>query len=261
MSDTMSLNDIDLNSRQTRSQRAFHRMLATASPGACLIQRGGGVQATIVPAVPSVSVVNSVFYTDPTALEASLAEIAEAYAAAGIGHWGVLVPGQDQDTARLLRAAGHSRRGVPVVMGGCIDLTKQHSREVQIELEPSPTAAMVGRLNDIAFGIPAPHTLADALQDVDRSIRAYVARRNGRIACGLLVSHTARNLYTWGLAGTPEARKSLVAIKLMRIVLRDAIQLGCETVTCETTPAAQAIAEYFRMQPIGRVSMWEHRAD
>ncbi|HTB50807.1 MAG TPA: GNAT family N-acetyltransferase [Solirubrobacteraceae bacterium] len=256
------LDDLELSSRQDRSQRAFHRVLATASPGARLIEREGGVQATIVPAAPSISVLNNVFYTDPSALEASLAEIADAYVASGVEHWAVSVPGQDRDTARLLRAAGHSRRAVPVVMGGRIDPTKQPGRNVRIELEPRPTAAMVGRLNDIAFGVSAPHTLADALQDVDdRSIRAYVAQLDGEIACGLLVSHTDRNLYTWGLAGTPEARKSLIAIRLMRVVLRDAIELGCRTVTCETTPAARAIAEYFRMRPIGHLAMWEHRTD
>lgn len=257
-----TLDDQDLRSRQNRSQRAFHRALATASNGAHLIEHSGGVQATIVPAVPNVAVVNNVFYTDPRALEASLSEITEAYASAGVRHWAVAAPGRDEYTARLLRAAGHSRRVAPMIMGRRIPTIKPSIPAAQVELEPHPTAAMVGRLNDIAFGVPAPHTLADAFQGIDdRSMRAYVARHRGAAACGLLVSHTARNLYIWGLAGTDEARKSLIALKLIGVVIHDAIRLGCETVTCETTPVAQAIAEYFKMRSIGRIAMWERRAD
>jgi predicted N-acetyltransferase YhbS len=120
---------------------------------------------------------------------------------------------------------------------------------------------MVARCNDVAFGVPAPLTLADAFASVDDdAIVAHVALRDGELACGVLVTHVERNLYTWGLAGTPAARGSIVAVRLMRTVLRDARDRGCETVTCETTPAAQTIAGYFRMRPLGRLALWERRA-
>lgn len=258
---TSTVDSEQLSSQQNRSQRAFHRTLASASPGAHLIERKGGIQATIVPATPDISAVNSVFYDDPEALEAALPDITAAYTAAGVARWAVLVPARDQQTARVLQTAGHTRRVAPMVMGRPLDQVKPPSRNIQIELDPDPTAAMVGHLNDIAFGIPAPHGLADALRGVDnRSIRAYVARHDGEIACGLLATHEANNLYTWGFASTPEATKSPIALRLMRIVVRDALDVGCTTTTCETTHTGQAVAEYFRLRPIGRLAMWEYRA-
>ncbi|HWF74182.1 MAG TPA: hypothetical protein VG186_12595 [Solirubrobacteraceae bacterium] len=251
--------DGDLMRRQQRSQRAFHRALAGASPGASLFEADGGVQATVVPAAARFALVNSVFYDDPQALGRSLSEISERYASAGVGHWGVWVPAADQPTAKLLRSRGHTRRMAPMVMGGRLHAPPARE-EPELELDAQPAAAMVARCNDLAFGVQPPDTLSAAFQrDDGTGYLAYVARRGGELACGLIVRHDHGNLYTWGLAATPAARGSLLAIKLMRVVTREAARAGCLTVTCETTPAAETIARYMRLRPIGRWALWERR--
>ncbi|MGP0051403.1 MAG: GNAT family N-acetyltransferase [Solirubrobacteraceae bacterium] len=253
--------DTDLMERQRRSQRAFHRALGLASPGAQLLEGDGGLQATAVPAAPRFALVNGVFYDDSAALERALPELAAFYGGAGVAHWGVWVPGPDAATARLLRARGHTRRMTPMVMGGPLR-DPASDRELDLELDLDAAAALVGRCNDIAFGVRPPDTLAAAFQtDAGTGYLTYVARRGGELACGLLVRHDAGNLYTWGLAATPAARGSMVAITLMRAVVRDAVRAGCRTCTCETTPAAQTIATYMRLRPIGRWALWERRGD
>ena len=253
--------DAELMERQRRSQRTFHRAIAAASPGARLLEGGGGLQATAVPAAPRFALVNSVFYDDPPALGHALPELSEFYDSAGVAHWGVWVPGTDAVTARLLRSRGHTRRMAPMVMGGPLQ-DRVGDRELEIELEVGAPAGLVGRCNDIAFGVRPPDTLSAAFQvDAGTGWRGYVARRGGELACGLIVRHDSGNLYTWGLAATPAARGSMLAITLMRAVIRDAVRAGCETCTCETTPAAQTIASYMRLRPIGRWALWERRAD
>lgn len=255
----MTCQDDELVRAQVVSQRAFHRALGGASPGAHVLDLAGGVQATFVPATPRMAIFNSVFYREPDALLAGLEDLAERYASAGIDHWTVWVPPGDRDVARALRAAGHSRRTVPMVVGGRLDELALEP-ELEIELARGITPVAVARCNDDAFGVP-PGTMGRAMGELaGQGTRAHGVARDGAIACGVLVRHDAGNCYPWGLAATSAAQGSIVAIELLRRVLLDAQRAGCTTTTGDVTPAGLTIARYLGMRQLGRWDMWDRRA-
>ncbi len=59
--------------------------------------------ASVVPAIPDRSIVNSVAYRDADSLAAALDELAAEYDEAGVEAWTVWVPEDDRDAARCSR--------------------------------------------------------------------------------------------------------------------------------------------------------------
>src|SRR4051794_28333689 len=100
---------------QRRALGAFVRLLGRSSPGSAVLDRDG-VVASIVPAVPDRSVLNSVVYRDAEALGAVLDELAETYEDAGVAAWTVWVPEDERDAAALLDRTGHRLDAAPTAM-------------------------------------------------------------------------------------------------------------------------------------------------
>lgn len=94
----------------------FHwfRMVGEASPGGRALEPDG-VVAAIVPAAPERSVMNSVLYRNPQALEAAYDELAAAYEEIGAS-WTVWVPPGDAAAAALLETCGHVLDAEPMAM-------------------------------------------------------------------------------------------------------------------------------------------------
>jgi hypothetical protein len=255
-----AIGDAELHRRQQRSQRAFHRTLAQRTPDGVVLERPGGVQATIVPTAPRLALLNSVLYEDRESLLEALGELRDAYGRAGVEAWAVWVPPWDRPAARMLRDAGHSRGGALMVTAAALaDLDLEP--EDEIELEPHPTAEMVAWCNDQAHAVAPEQSMVAALAALEGTeTRAYAVRRRGRLACAGLVRCDAGNCYPWGLAATEAARGSMAAIELMRLILRDALAAGCETGTGEVTRAGETIGAYLGKRPIGRYDVWVGRA-
>jgi hypothetical protein len=160
--------DRDLRRRQAASQRAFYRMLATASPEARLFELHG-VQATIVPVSPWFSVFNSVLYEDARSLQETLPAVAEQYERAGIGAWTVWVPPGDHKARGVLKAARHVCDSTPLLMGAPISAIDLQSR-IELDVLDRPTWGDVARCNDRAHGVLQPWTMAavfDRAEDPD----------------------------------------------------------------------------------------------
>jgi hypothetical protein len=105
------IDEEELRRRQTASQRAFYRAMASGSPGASLLELQS-VQATLVPVREWFSIFNSVFYDDPGDLERAHAALTRAYDAAGIKAWTVWVPPHELRAAttrsrRILASGAH----------------------------------------------------------------------------------------------------------------------------------------------------------
>jgi hypothetical protein len=133
--------------------------------------------------------------------------------------------------------------------------------ETEIELERDPTSEMVARCNEHAHDLRSDQSMARALSGLDATeTRVYAARCRGELACAALVRYDGPNCYPWGLAATPAARGSIVAIELMRLILRDALAAGCETGTGEVTRAGETIGAYLGKRPIGRYDVWVGQA-
>src|SRR4051812_8921250 len=130
------------------------RTLAECSGGHVLAL--DGVTACVVPAVPDRSLPNSVLYEEPDAAAEQLDDLAAAYDAAGVRAWTVWVHPGDDALARTLAARGHVLDATPTAMN-LDDLGRlPAARELPpgVTIEHPGDAAVLGRLNDEAYGLP-----------------------------------------------------------------------------------------------------------
>src|SRR5436190_8103151 len=168
-------------SLQRRALAAFVRLLGRSSEGSSVLHRDG-VIASIVPAAPARSVLNSVVYRDPGALEAALEELAGAFEAAGVTAWTVWVPDTEREAASLLEEAGHVLDAAPAAMvRELASIPDPAPDELDWDSEARPQ--VVGRINDAAYGFESG-TFGAAMTHLppDVPLRLYQARVDGQPA-------------------------------------------------------------------------------
>jgi ribosomal protein S18 acetylase RimI-like enzyme len=237
--------------------RHWARLVGSASPGARALERDG-VLATLVPAAPERSVVNSVLYESSAGLAAAYDEVATAYAEIG-ATWTVWVPPRDRQAQAVLAPAGHVLDAEPLVMA--VEL-------IQVERPPAGALedwtadgdpAEVGPLNDrsYTFGTDS-FTRAYAGLPRDR-LMTYVARRDGRaVGCLMIVDHEG-NADVEMVAVVPEARGHGIAGGLLGHALADAVERGLETSTLVSTRLGRRVYERLGYRAFGTLQMWERR--
>jgi ribosomal protein S18 acetylase RimI-like enzyme len=248
----------DLRRRQAESQRGFYRMLASASPGARLLELRD-VQATLVPVRPWFSVFNSVLYRDVASLRAALPRLADEYERAGISAWTVWVPPGDEGARDLLRDAGHLCDGTPLLMAAPISAINLRSR-MPLELLDRPTWRDVARCNDLAHGVLEPWSMAAVFESAeDPATRLYAATDGGRVVSALIAREQERDCYFWFVATAPDAQRRGLASELLRHALLAAHRRGCETTSLESTKAGVRLYTSLGYSSLGRFEMWERR--
>jgi GNAT superfamily N-acetyltransferase len=240
------------------SMKAAWRGLGPATPGGRTIKRDGLV-ASVVPAVPERSVMNSVIYDDPGALEASLDELAAGYEEAGVIAWTVWVPEHDRQSAELLAGAGHVLDATPAAMV-CDPAQVEPPDESRLELMPEPNFAHVAAINDRAYGYrEGPFTRAFGGAPPDQ-VHLYVAAVDGEpAACVVAEDHDETDCGIYWVATLAEARGRGLGTALMRKALADAHQRGCRTSTLQATKLGQPVYERLGYRSIGTLEMWERR--
>jgi GNAT superfamily N-acetyltransferase len=240
------------------SMKAAWRGLGPVTPGGRTIEPDGLV-ASVVPAVPERSVMNSVVYEDPGALEASLDELAAGYDEAGVLAWTVWVPEHDSQSAELLAGAGHVLDATPAAM--VCDLAQvEHPGEAELELLPEPTFAHVAAINDRAYGYAEePFTRAFGSAPPD-GVHLYVAAVDGEpAACVVAEDHDETDCGIYWVATLAEARGRGLGTALMRRALADAHQRGRRTSTLQATKLGEPVYERLGYRSIGTLEMWERR--
>ncbi len=244
--------------RQVQSQRAFYRALAGGSPGASLIELDG-VQATLVPVREWFSIFNSVLYTDAASLEQCHAQLAAAYAEAGVKAWTVWVQPTDADTGIMLQARGHHLDSTPMLFAADIR-SLELNPVIELDLDPDPSWRLVAEINDRAHGVLEPWSMGAVLQTMrDPSSHLHVARADGKPVSALLGREYEADCYFWFVATVPEARGRGIASALMRHALRLAGRRGCTTTTLESTRMAETLYANLGYHALGRYTMWELR--
>jgi GNAT superfamily N-acetyltransferase len=240
------------------SMRASWRGLAHATPGGSALERDGLV-ASIVPAVPERSVMNSVIYDDPATLRSSLDELARAYEEAGVLAWTVWVPEHDRESAALAEAARHVLDATPAAMI-CDPATVEPPPADALGLVADPTFAQVAEINDRAYGYreqPFARALGHLPGD---AAHLYVADVEGTpAACVVAEDHDDGDCGIYWVATTREARGRGLATALMRLAVADAHERGCTTSTLQATKLGQPIYERIGYRSIGTFEMWERR--
>jgi GNAT superfamily N-acetyltransferase len=251
------LNRSEWLARMRDSMEAFFRALVDATESARMVERDG-VFAAIVPASPDRSFFNAVLYTRPEALRAALEEVADAYEDAGVRAWTVWVPEDHRDVREMLESAGHILDASPRAMVRELDgFSEPEISGIDWYAEPD-CGLEVGRLNDIAYGIPEAGfevAIGEGLDDV----RSYVARLDGEpAACVGVMGHNG-DAGIWAVATLPEARGRGLSTALMHQALHDAAQRGCETTTLQATKLGRPVYERLGYRDLGAIEMWERR--
>jgi GNAT superfamily N-acetyltransferase len=243
---------------QRRSLEAFVRMLGRGSPGAALFERDE-ILASIVPACPDRSVINSVTYRDPASLEAALPELAAAHDRAGVRAWTVWVPDDDRRAANLLEAAGHRLDATPAAM--VLDLAGLPDPDDEgLDWDSRASRADVARINDHAYGFESP-TFGAALADLpaDVPLRLYQARVDGEPVSALGTVDEGDDCGIYLVGTLKEHRGKGLAGRLLHQALAEARQRGLRTSSLQATELGQPVYERLGYEVIGTLEMWERR--
>src|SRR3954464_4676964 len=142
----------DAIERHRRALMSFTRLLGSGAETSRVLEPRG-VTASVVPAVPDRSIVNSVAYADTASLQAALGELGAAYDDAGVRAWTVWVPEDDRDAVELLENSGHRLDATPTAM--IADLTELPDPDHDdLDWSLDADTEVVGRINDLAYGWP-----------------------------------------------------------------------------------------------------------
>jgi GNAT superfamily N-acetyltransferase len=253
--------DAALVARHAASQRAFYAAIAPGTPGGVVVSLPGGVQASMVPAARSRSLLNAVVYDDPELLLRQRDGIEEAYGVAGIEAWTVWVKPGDEDVARELEAAGHRLDGRPRLMAAELGSMDLGAPEPPVLPDREPTWAEVAAANDAAYGAPPERSFVPALRTLRRrGARPWVSWRGEEVASALATFLHDDDCYVALVATVPAFRRRGLAIGLLRRALRTLRdEDGAVTTTLEASAAGAPLYERLGYRARGDLSLWERR--
>lgn len=239
------------------SFRASLRLAAQGAPDTRLLELDG-VTAAVVPATPDRSVLNSVTYDRPEALEASLQDLAAAYEKAGVRAWTVWVPDADARVARVLEAAGHELDASPRAMFMELDRLGE-APGPEPDWSGEWDLAGAGLVNDRAYGDPDGlwESAFGALPE--GSAHLYLAHLDGEPASFVLVHDHEDDCVFWFAATVPGARGRGLVSGLLHRALRDARDRGRRTSTTEATAMGRPVYERIGYRDLGPLHMYERR--
>jgi GNAT superfamily N-acetyltransferase len=253
----------DLAAVHRRSHRVFfERLGAGGSPGSQW-RSWGDVGAAIVPVTPDRSLPNSVVYQRPEAVLEHYDMIAQAYADAGVGAFTVWVePGDEALLVPELARRGHVRDTAPLLQAAALaDLDLPALAGAPLDLVPEPTFAELGRLNDLAWGLPTG-TLAAAVSGLDGHPGEAIVRtavHDGEPACTLCVFVVGTDAYVTLVATLPQARGQGLATRLLAHTLLEARVDGAVTTTLEASTDGAPVYERMGYRSLWRLGMYERR--
>ncbi len=246
----------NLSERPYLSLWPFIRMVAGSSAGASLLELDG-VIASVVPATPGRSVVNSVAYTSAASLEHALEALAAAYAEASVRAWTVWVPEGDTAAQRLLAESGHALDASPAAMA--IELAGFDGRASSgLDLDRSPAPADIGRINDAAYGFDGDFTRAFAQRP--NELNLYAARVDGEPLACVGSIHEKGDCGIYLVATLPAARGRGLSSELMAVALREARESGCGSASLQATAMGEPVYARLGFSAFGTIQMWERRA-
>ncbi len=243
---------------QRRGLTAFVHMFAGGAERSSLFERDG-VVASIVPAVPQRSVINSVVYRDADSLGAALDDLAHAYEAAEVLAWTVWVPEHDRDAAAILKSAGHRLDASPIAM--VLELARLADADRDgFDWDAAAAVEDVTTINDLAYGFEVG-TFAGGLAGTPpgMAMRLYQARVEGRPACVLATIDDRDDCGIYMVATIKEHRGRGLARRLLHRALSEARERGMRTSSLQATRFGYPVYERLGYEPIGALEMWERR--
>jgi GNAT superfamily N-acetyltransferase len=241
-------------------KRALHDwlgILGAAAPESQLIDVEG-MRGAIVPACPTRSIPNSVSYTDADSLAAGLDAVSAAYWDAGIEAWTVWVPDFDVDAIALLTEAGHVYDGAPTAM--TLELADfEPAQDASLEWSDAASPADLGRINDLAYGLPADSGVAAGLAAPGPGLTIYDARVGGEVACVLGTADHGSDLGIYFVATDPRHQGGGLAGRLVRVALAAAKQRGLRTASLQSSARGKPVYEALGFVAQFQLHLYEKR--
>jgi GNAT superfamily N-acetyltransferase len=249
---------------QRNSLRDYIEVVASASPGAQLIELDG-VLAAAVPATPERSIPNSVSYGDADALAAAHDELVARYNRAGIAAWTVWVPESDRDAIEFLGRAGHRFDGSPAAM--TLELADFGSPDLgDLDWDRNCDGETLGRVNDRAYGHEGEDGYAGALSGLREhaGLRLYRALAHGEpVSVLATIDHTdpdgATDCGIYFVATDPGHRRRGLSTRLLAAALIEARDRGCATSTLQSSGAGRPIYQALGYQRPFDLHLYERR--
>ena len=250
------MDDATLAARQCASQMAT--FVANIGSAGSVLRPVDGVIATLVPSVPNRSLPNSVVYADAAALTDDVLDaLGAAYDDAGVQAWTVWVRPGDDAVAVRLAARGHVHDAQPMLMAGELAAMDIAPR-APLEWEPDPSWALLGRLNDRAYGMPGDFERLGAAMTDEQTV-AWVARVGGEpVGCAGIHVHDG-DAEVWMVAVVPEARGRGLSGEILRHALTAAVRDGAVTTSLESSAMGEPTYRALGYRSLGRLGMWEKR--
>jgi GNAT superfamily N-acetyltransferase len=237
---------------------SFARLTGSGGQESRVIERDG-VVASLAPAVPNASIVNSVAYRDAEALEAALDDLAGAYGEAGVNAWTVWVPEDDGDAITLLKAAGHRLDAAPVAMMADLSALPEPDDE-GLDWSDRAEPRVVARINDNAYGVSegmfGPAIIRFGSID---GLRLYEARVDGEPVSVLATYDNGDDCELYLVATLAEQRGKGLARRLVHRAMLEARDRGLTVSSLQATKLGYAVYERLGYEPICTLEMWERR--
>ena len=232
-------------------------ILGSAAPESRIVDVQG-VRGAIVPACPTRSIPNSVSYTDADSLAAGLAEVGAAYRDAGIQAWTVWVPDFDIEAIELLTRAGHVFDGSPAAM--TLELAEFKPREdSSLNWSEVGSPADLGRINDLAYGLPADSGMAAGLAAPGPQLTIYDARVGDEVACVLGTADHDSDLGVYFVATDPKHQGSGLAGRLLGLALNAAKERGLRTASLQSSARGKPVYEALGFVEHFQLHLYEKR--
>jgi GNAT superfamily N-acetyltransferase len=232
--------------------------LVGGGTGTSRVLEQDGVTASVVPAIPDRSIVNSVAYRDASSLEAAIDDLATAYEDAGVRAWTVWVPEGDREAAAMLEASGHRLDATPTAM--MAELDRIALTDDDLDSGAGADAQDVGRINDLPYGW-TQGTFFRAMERFAKqeALPLYEARVGGEPVCVLGTYDNDDDCEVYFVATLPDHRGRGLARRLMGRALNDARERGLTVSSLQATKMGYPIYERLGYEPMCALEMWERR--
>jgi GNAT superfamily N-acetyltransferase len=242
--------------RMFRNVGLYFARCALSSPGGRALHFGG-VRAAVMPAIPHVSIVNSVTYGDPDALESSIDDLAAAYAEAGVHAWAVWTHESDERGRALLSEAGFVLDSEPMSMALELDDAIEPPDPVELDITDAPGAAELAGVVERSYGFPEGMFGGGFPELPD--VRCYLAHHQGRPAAVVMANDLEGDCGVFLVGTVPEARGMGISTTLMRRVLADGADRGCTISTLQASAMGHPVYRRLGYRDLGRAELWEMR--
>ena len=245
--------DATLYATQWAGMVAQVRLFGEHGPRATLVEEHGMV-ASVMPTVPTSSLMNVALAVDPATTPAGLDQLAHRFRQAGAHKWGLWVDPQDDRAADRALEQGMFLDSRPAAMVAHLD-------ELPFDDAPAnanPDLATVGRVNDLAYGSTEPK-LAPAIAALPDSVLTYGARHDDEIASVAMAFDVGSDTAVWLVATLPHARRKGLSRQTLQRLLLDARARGQQTASLQASAAGQPVYERLGFASVGSVHLYEER--